>query len=188
MTGSTRPLQGAEDFQKLYQETYLNVFRFIYALHGGTRQDIEDLTSETYYHAWKARSRFQGNQDAAMRWLLRISRNLVYDSFRRQKIRRNTFSLEEIDEMILIPGSSPAAPDQILAYREDFVKLWSLIQELNPNHREILLLRYMMGWRVNEIAAHIDNSENNVSATLRRILQRLQRAWTEEIPELIDEN
>jgi RNA polymerase sigma-70 factor (ECF subfamily) len=188
MTGSARPLQESDAFCQLYQDTYLTIFRFIYALHGGSRQDVEDLTSETYYKAWKARSRFQGNRDEAQRWLLVIARNSIYDSFRRKKTRPNLLSLEEISEFIHIPGPSPALPEVIVAYQEDFAKLWSLVQELKPEHREILLLRYLMGWQVKQIAAQIGSSENNVSAALRRIIQRLQRAWAEEIPEQIYES
>ena len=81
------PLQSVEAFDQLYQSTHLIIFRYIYGLHGGSQEDVEDLTANTFTRAWKARSRFNGDPSAAIGWLLKIARNLVIDDYRRRKIR-----------------------------------------------------------------------------------------------------
>ncbi|HBX68532.1 MAG TPA: hypothetical protein DEH25_03885, partial [Chloroflexi bacterium] len=57
-------LRNSEAFQKLYAQRYLTVYRFIYGLHGGPSEDVEDLTAETFVRAWKARRRFRGTERA----------------------------------------------------------------------------------------------------------------------------
>jgi DNA-directed RNA polymerase specialized sigma24 family protein len=37
----------------------------------------------------------------------------------------------------------------------------------------MLVLRYLVGWRINRIAEHLGVPENTVSVTLRRVIDRL---------------
>ena len=42
-----------------------------------------------------------------------------------------------------------------------------------PPQGEILVLRYVMGWQVKQIAAHLEMPENTISVYLRRATRRL---------------
>src|SRR5687768_16216932 len=53
-------------FRTLYELNRLPVFRYVYALTGGSQDDAEDLTAETFLRAWKARHRFDGEVDSAI--------------------------------------------------------------------------------------------------------------------------
>jgi len=166
------PLAEAEAFAELYQRTHLVVFRYIYALTGGPQQEVEDLTADTFIRAWKARHRFEGDQEAALSWLLRIARNLVIDSHRRTKVRGVETNLK--DALLIAPDASP---EEQVARQEQFNALWVIISTLPPQHREMIVLRYVLGWPVKRIAAHLNMLENTTSVNLRRILQRIQRDW-----------
>ena len=41
----------------------------------------------------------------------------------------------------------------------------------------MLVLRYMLGWRVQQIAAYLETLDNTVSVTIRRMLERLRQQW-----------
>jgi RNA polymerase sigma-70 factor (ECF subfamily) len=159
-------------FGILYKHSHLLVFRYIYGLLGGPRQEVEDLTAETYTRAWKARHRFQGTEKAAISWLLKIGRNLVIDHQRR---RKNHPEPENIDVILIpVPGTTPESET---IRKEQVQILWNMLQKLSPSHREMLILRYMLGWRVNEIAEYLDLQENTVSVNIRRILERIRKNW-----------
>ena len=175
MPSRQTPLAEAEAFAELYQRTHLVVFRYIFALNGGPQQEVEDLTTDTFIRAWKARQRFEGDQEAALSWLLRIARNLVIDSHRRTKVRGVETNLE--DDLLITPDASP---EEQVARKEQFNALWVIISTLQPQHREIIVLRYVLGWPVKRIAAHLNMLENTTSVNLRRILQRIQRDWPED--------
>lgn len=172
MSSRQAPLADAEAFSQLYERTHLIVFRYIFSFHGGPQQEVEDLTTETFIRAWKARRRFEGSEEAALSWLLKIARNLVIDSHRRTKVRGEDVSLE--DALLIAPDISP---EERVALYEQFDTLWMAIAALQPNHREMIVLRYVLGWPVKRIAEHLDMLENTVSVNLRRILQRMQRDW-----------
>ena len=67
----------------MYELNRLAVFRYTYALTGGSQEDAEDLTAETFLRAWKARHHFQGEMDVAICWLIGIAKRLVVDDYRR---------------------------------------------------------------------------------------------------------
>jgi RNA polymerase sigma-70 factor (ECF subfamily) len=158
----------------VYQSHHLVVFRFIYGLNGGPIEDVEDLTTITFLRAWKSRRRFRGSQDAALGWLLRIARNLVIDTHRREKRRG---MLVDIEKQPL--STDDPLPEERLSHDERIQVLQKSLAKLPEHHREMIVLRYLLGWRVKDIATHLEMSDNTVSATIRRILKRLQESWPE---------
>lgn len=168
----TGSISGADSFTRLYENTHLSVFRYVYGLSGGPQQEAEDLTAETYARAWKNRQRFNGDDQAVIGWLLRVAKNLIIDRSRRNKVRDVD---EAVDiEWLIDPNQSPEL--DVIA-REQITILWQLLGSLPEDTREMLVLRYMLGWQVKQVAEHLGISENNVSVTIRRALQRLQRDW-----------
>jgi len=159
-------------FTHLYEKTRLSVFRYVYGLSGGPQQEAEDLTAETYTRAWGAHQHFNGNDQAALGWLLRIAKNLVIDSSRRRKVRDvgEDFNIE----FLVDPNQMPELD---IIVREQITTLWRMLGALPEETREILILRYMLGWQVKQVAEYLGISENNVSAMIRRALTRLQRDW-----------
>ena len=174
MPNHSAPLRDAGAFQALYQRTYLIVYRYIFGMYNGSVQDIEDLTSDTFSRAWKARRRFRGTPDAALGWLLRIARNLVIDSFRHHKARGYP---QDIDQHII--PSPQASPEERILLRERTNQLWGALSKLPPQQREILVLRYLLDWQVKAIARYLDMKENTVSVNIRRALQRIRQEWPE---------
>jgi RNA polymerase sigma-70 factor (ECF subfamily) len=162
------------DFARLYDQNYMDVFRYVYGLSGGTQQDAEDITAETFMRAWTNRHRFSGTDQAALGWLLHIARNLAIDTSRRKRVRAVDDSVE-IETLL----DANALPEVDLIAREQTTRLWEMLRSLPAETREILVLRYMLGWQVNRIAVHLNMKENNVSVNIRRTLSRLQHDWNQ---------
>lgn len=159
----------------MYEETNLYVFRFIYGLLGGPREEVEDLWAETFMRAWRSRNRFDGSPEAALSWLLQIARNSVIDAYRRRQTHGTQIDIH-LDQF-QAPGPQP---EEQIILAEQRKRIWKLIQDLPYEDREIIVLRYVLGWRVNQIAEHLDRKENTVSKQLSRALQRLQEKWQPE--------
>jgi len=166
------PLDSTENFSLLYDRQHLAIYRFIYGLLGTSSEAAEDLTAATFERGWQARRRFRGSEAAAGGWLFTIARRLVIDAHRRRQVRGPSENIE-IAEVL---DSSGTPEEQALA-RQQRQTLWKLLQSLPLEHREMIVLRYMLDWRVVDIAQHLKRSENNVSVTLRRILVRLRDDW-----------
>jgi RNA polymerase sigma-70 factor (ECF subfamily) len=159
-------------FSDFYEQTYLSIFRYLYGLTGGPQEDVEDLTAEAFTRAWRGRRDFQGDADAALGWLMRIARHLVIEDYRRRKARPVT----EDEIPIKYPAAEPR-PEEVAVEGEVNRQMWSQIRALSDESREMLTLRYLLGWRVNEIAAYLEIPENTVSVTIHRTLEQLRQRW-----------
>jgi len=169
----TEPLlANTNAFARLYEDTHLIVFRYMYGLSGGPLQEAEDLTAETYARAWKMRGHFHGDDEAALRWLLHIARNLAIDLSRRRHVRA-------VDESVFVEllVDPHLEPELDVITREQLSILWEMLATLSDDVREILVLRYLLGWHVKQVADYLKMNENTVSVTIRRALKSLQRDW-----------
>jgi RNA polymerase sigma-70 factor (ECF subfamily) len=171
------PLHEVLDFQTFYHRAQRTVFRYAAVLCDNLA-DAEDVTAEAFLKAWRARASFDGDADAALGWLITIVRNLVFD---RRRAALRAPAAEVLDDTEL---DSAAAPDTIVLANEQLDLVLALIRELPEQQRDALILRHVLGWRVNQIGAHLGIAENTVSVNLRRAVQRLQQqlARSTEVP------
>jgi RNA polymerase sigma-70 factor (ECF subfamily) len=178
MQANQASLQDPEKFRDFYNRTQLIIFRFIFGLHGGPIEEVEDLTCDTFLRAWNGRDRFKGNDHDALCWLFTIARHLVIDKFRRKKIHldSNALSLDS-DQFNEVWISTHDTPEEQTALREQIAMLWQVVQNLPDDKRELLVLRYMVGWQVKQIAEYVHKEENTVSVIIRRCLEQIRQDW-----------
>jgi RNA polymerase sigma-70 factor, ECF subfamily len=179
MRATRPPLQDPEDFSNLYSRTHVVIFRYIYGMYGGPAEDVEDLTCDTFFRAWKGRSHFFGDEHAALSWLFTIAHRLVIDAHRRGQVHPENSALSLDDtafDWVALP--SAASPEEQAASREQFRHLWHVLFQLPDDKREVLVLRYMLGWKVKDIAQHINKEENTVSVYIRRCLEQIRDDWS----------
>jgi len=162
------PIVNPARFREMYEHNHTSVFRYIYGLTGGPQAEVEDLTAETFLRAWKARHRFEGDTDSVIGWLIQIAKRLVIDDYRR--------SLQATNKLVAEPQTE-STPEQTAMANEQREHLFNLLTDLPDEQREIITLRYLLGWRVNEIAKYIGMTENNVSVTIHRTLSKLREKW-----------
>ncbi|HYF63916.1 MAG TPA: sigma-70 family RNA polymerase sigma factor [Herpetosiphonaceae bacterium] len=161
-----RPYVAKEAFASLYHHSYPQVFRYVYALRGGPVVEVEDIVATTFLRAWTHRGSFDGTLDGAVGWLITIARRLVIDQQRRNK------RLPAVIGMAGIDIAAPHELDAVLQRKENTALVTALLQRLDDSDRELLVLRYILGWTVRRIADHQQKSENAVSVAVRRARDR----------------
>jgi RNA polymerase sigma-70 factor, ECF subfamily len=161
-----------EGFSRLFQETHLQVYRYLYGLTGGPAQEVDDLVAAVFARAWSARYSFRGDYNAALRWLLKIAKHQMIDSYRRRKVSGEPEALDAND-----PPAPSADPESQMLSGERRQILWALLQALPQEPREMLVLRYVLDWSIGDIAVHMNKNETAVSMAVHRALKRLQDNW-----------
>jgi RNA polymerase sigma-70 factor (ECF subfamily) len=139
-----------EGFEELYKRHVAAVFRF--ALRSVGRRDIaEDLTSEAFIVLLRNLATIDPDQLPA--WLLTVVRNRAIDFWRKESRERQYLATMPAD---------PAAP-------ETFSMEMDLIRSkaLKPIHRACLVLRYVHGMTLAEVAARTELSTGQVKGHLQ---------------------
>ena len=166
--GRAHPLEDAEAFARFYEDTHLNIFRYVMASCGGVESLAEDVTAEAYLRAWKSRGNFSGTPDAAFGWVLTIARHLLMDHFRASSLHPPANDpVEDLQE-------DRSGNETILIRQELTAQLIGALQRLPENRREMVILRYVLGWQVNQIARHLSMPPNTISVSIHRSLKQLQ--------------
>lgn len=165
------PYASTDAFRQLYERTHLPVYRFVYALHGGPAEDVEDIAAETWERAWNGRAGFRGDEHDAVGWLLTIARNLVIDKQRTEQRRPSPIAIDALAFELAVD----AQVDRQVLYDEQHQALLAALQTLPVAEREMIVLQYVLGWQVKRIAAHYRLRPNTASVKLRRALERLRQ-------------
>ena len=148
---------------KAYEEIVRAAMRRAYAVAlgiVGNAEDASDLSQEAFMAAHKARATFDLERPF-FPWFYRILRNRCLNFLRKRANRREV----SMDILIEKPGRTEA-PDRGVMKKERAEALWQAIQELTPEHREIIILRSFQELSYREIADTLGISEGTVMSRL----------------------
>src|SRR5438045_4907873 len=96
----------------------------------GSNSDVEDIAQQVFIRVWKSASRYRPRAKFTT-WLLKITRNLVFNELRRTKRRAQLPLQAEPDaEEIPLPDEVTAAPDASLLESELQQAIENAIAEL----------------------------------------------------------
>jgi RNA polymerase sigma-70 factor (ECF subfamily) len=118
--------------------------RLYHALRGilGSHEDARDVVQDALVQAYRKLSSFRA-ESRFYTWLYRIAMNLALSTRRR---KRPTLSIEQAREQA---GSEPAArwvgPEELAMRQEQIDQLWTALDQLPHQAREILVLRELEG-------------------------------------------
>jgi RNA polymerase sigma-70 factor (ECF subfamily) len=146
------------------------VFGFVFRM-VGSRDEAMDLTQDSFLKAWQALPGWR--PEARFRtWLLQIARNASLDVLR----RRSLATFVPIDEALELPGAGPT-PETQAVMMQDLRLLEAALLRLQPDHREVLLLRELEGLSYEEIASVLGVAEGTVKSRIGRARAALLNAW-----------
>ena len=151
-------------------ERYGNDILRLCCIYLGDRQLAQDAFQETFVKAWKALDTFRGDSSEKT-WLSHIAVNTCRDLLRSGWLRmlRGSKPMEDMVEL-----AAPAPSPEAVAVRE-------ATQALPGRYREVIVLYYYQGMRIQEIAKVLALPENTVSTRLRRARGQLKRLMGEEV-------
>lgn len=166
------------DYQSMTQKAFLDVYDrfadaiFRYALvRIGDRDLAQDIMQETFFKTWSYVC--DGGEVKQVRpFLYRTARNLIVDHARKKKM----ISLEAlVEEGVEFTGDVRNHPEEITMHRD----VLRVMQSLDEAYREVLLLRYVEGLSIAEIASVIEESKNVVSVRIHRGIQKIKAHYHE---------
>lgn len=149
-----------EELLSLYGERIYNL-----AVHfAGGAEDAEDLTQEIFLRLYQNLRLYRGDVPLAA-WALRLSRNLCIDHYRRTRRERRADVLAE-DVLERMPaGDDPQAEAH---KRQQLRAVYSGLEEMSEELAEVVVLRDLQGWSLEETAAFQEVPVGTVKSRLHR--------------------
>lgn len=166
-----RARQGDSDaFRRLVEAYQTQVYRIALRMCGEAAAD--DVTQEAFLAAWRALPAFRGTCLFST-WLYRLATNAAIDWLRREKRHRGADDVTELE----LPDGAPS-PQEQAEQTETQEAVRRALTQLSPEHRQVLVLRYMQELDYNEIAAALDISEGTVKSRINRAKAHLKEILT----------
>jgi RNA polymerase sigma-70 factor (ECF subfamily) len=140
----------------------------------GSNSDVEDIAQQVFIRVWKSAARYRPRAKFTT-WLLKITRNLVFNELRRTK-RRAQMPLQPDPqgEEIALPDEITAAPDASLLENELQGAIEDAITQLPDTQRMALVLRRYEELSYEDIAEVLDLSVPAVKSLLFRARTELR--------------
>jgi RNA polymerase sigma-70 factor, ECF subfamily len=140
-----------------------------------SEQEAEDLTQEVFLRVFRSLKSFRAGEGSFTVWLTRLTRNLLIDHYRRNKLARATDSIEEQLPMIEDTHATESRTEGLLAGREASEALQKGLSKLSPELRETVIWRDLEELEYKEIAQVLNVPEGTVKSRLNRGRAELAR-------------
>ena len=155
-----------EAFRQLVEAYQTPAYRLAARMCGP--DSAEDVTQEAFLAAWRALPEFRGDCRFST-WLYRLVSNAAIDCLRREKKHRDTGDVDDLE----LPDGGPSPQEQ--AERSDTRDaVRRALDRLSPEHRQVLLLRFMQELDYGEIARALNVSEGTVKSRINRAKSKLR--------------
>ena len=158
------------DFDELYKEYYIKVYRHIVYLTGNV-QAAEDISQEVFA---KLFNNPPGHANVAA-WLFKVANNMAYNHLRNEKARNAkepAVSADEEDKVISIED---------IAIRNQEIRAIRKVLGLLPQRDRICLLLKFSGYKYNEIAEVIGVEKTSVGTILARSQAKFMEKFMKEV-------
>jgi RNA polymerase sigma-70 factor (ECF subfamily) len=152
------------------ERLYPRIYRYLSYKVDDSR-DAEDLAGDVFVRMLEAIRSQKGNLEA---WLFRIARNVLTDHYRKRAVRSDTVGLPE--EIGGGDDTSAAAERKL-----DEDRLKQGLKALTEEQKEVVILRFVMGYEHNELAEIMGRSAGAIRALQFRALSALRDALEERL-------
>ena len=163
----------ASDLEALFRAHWPRAHRAAYlVLHDAST--AEDVAQEAFLAAVRSLDRFEAGRPFGP-WLHRIVVNRAIDVARARTLRR-----EVAAEHVL---ETTAAPEPTRSQGQLSEDVMLALASLSPDHRAVIVLRYLLDYSPGEIARMLGLPRGTVNSRLRRGLDALQGDVEREVEE-----
>lgn len=152
------------------------VHRFVSVKVGPERPEVDDIVQETLIAAVSAVGRLHGTtRPLVAAWLLAIARHKIADHLRAH--------YRERDRQLALDANlaDPAEPvDEVVVVRDRAENVRRLMALLTPEQEEVLILRFVLGFGLNDVATMTGRPAGAVKSMQHRALASLHQKLTAE--------
>ena len=160
-------------FGEIYKQHLPRILGYLRA-RSRSEEDAADLAEQVFEKALEALPRYEDWGLPLAAWLFRIAHNVAADASRRH---RWTVPWDRLPEAL--HPVDDADPELASLRREERERVRAVLAALNEGQREIVVLRFVGGLSVREIADVVGKGESAVYKQLTRALRTIKERYDE---------
>ena len=153
----------------------------------GNREDAEEVAQDSFVRAYRALKTYPAERIRALSlqaWLYRITLNVARNKWRGKRVRLVSLENGGADGEAArraweAPDAADLRPDSRLEQEQDRAGLASLVATLPERYRAALILRYIEGLRLEEVATILKQPLGTAKSNVHRAVNLLRRAITD---------
>ena len=165
----------AEAWRTLFRRYRLPLYVYVFELLHDEQASL-DLVQETFVNAFRHFASLRDDEKFGG-WLFRIAHQKCIQQWRRQGREA-----ELREELLREPEAVSSDPLDVLLREEQEAEFMKLIAQLPLAQRSALLLHYIEGFSLEEIARITDTQVGTVKSRLHYARRALRKLWEEEAP------
>lgn len=158
-----------EAFGLLYERYVDRIYNYVYYRVGSTG-DAEDLTARVFFKALKSIGSYRHMGLPFSAWLYRIAHNLVAN-YHRDRSKAEEISIENLS---IVDTNRMAYPEEFAAERQENAFLLKLVNDLSPQKRELIILKFIDRLSNEEIGKIFGKTEGAIKSLYHRTLVELK--------------
>lgn len=163
-----------DGFSRLYDVYVKPIYRFVY-FKVNSREEAEDLTSETFLKAWDYISKPDNSNKIRniKAFLYQIANNLVIDFYRKKALV--PLSLDSMGENNDALESRDLTHFEKIEKDDEISGLKKAFKKIPENYTSVIIWYYLEDFKIAEIAQILEKSEGTVRVLIHRALKSLKK-------------
>ncbi|MCR5835248.1 MAG: sigma-70 family RNA polymerase sigma factor [Lachnospiraceae bacterium] len=159
------------EFEEIYRTYFQDVFKYIRGLTADEHL-AEEITSETFFKAFKAIDNFKGDCDVRV-WLCQIAKNTLFTHANKNK---RVINIE--DESVI--EQTQEGIEHMLVNKEAAFEIHQSLHKLKEPYKEVFSLRIFGELSFKQIALLFGKSEHWACVTFHRAKEMIRREMEHE--------
>ncbi|MGJ3240072.1 MAG: sigma-70 family RNA polymerase sigma factor [Anaerolineae bacterium] len=152
----------------------------------GERTEAEDATQEAFIRAYNNLDRYDTNRKFKT-WLLSIASNHCIDRLRKRRLKYLSLDEPLPGSMELALTSDQVSPELQTVRNEQSEYIQAILDDLSPDDRAGIILKYWYDYSYAEIADVLDTTESAVKSRLFRARRALAVMMTSDADDDADQ-
>jgi RNA polymerase sigma-70 factor, ECF subfamily len=155
-----------QTFAAFYDLHFRKIYRFVFFRVGGNREHAEDLTHDIFLKALEAFDRYDPSISGSA-WIYTIARNHIINQAAKNRPQAD---LEDVENSLWDTQDW----ESVMAIRHDEGRLMKALGQIPQDEADLIRMKYLEGWRYEEIAECLGRSSGALRVQSCRILRKLR--------------
>jgi RNA polymerase sigma-70 factor (ECF subfamily) len=158
--------QREEKFISLYHAYVDEIYQYVFLRIGLDAAITEDITQDIFLSLFKGLNGFKG-LCSERTWVFKIAKNKLFDFYRKQYSQKVEFIDidDQLSECLRDPNQDT---EQLMESALESKIVWDCLNRIPQHYRIILMLKYIDGKSVKQIAEIVHKSPKAVESMLQR--------------------